>query len=97
MLAIALPFTSLRLNAPRPHALPRGYPTSLVTLVDDIRRRRLGLTQTVLAALFGLGAGTVADLEAGRRCSSARGKNTVAGLLEHAKADSGRPKIPAEK
>lgn len=46
-----MPFASLRLIAPRPRALPRGYPTSLSTLGDHIRRRRLdlGLLQRTVA------------------------------------------------
>jgi transcriptional regulator with XRE-family HTH domain len=50
---------------------------------DRIRayRRQLGLTQSELAAQFGLDAGTVLDLESGRRTLSARVSAIVERLL----------------
>ena len=65
---VALPFTSLRLVAPRPRALPRGYPTSLSTLGDHIRRRRLdlGLMQRTVAEQLGVRVETVGLWEKGR-------------------------------
>ena len=56
-----MPFTSLRLKAPRPHCLPRGYPTELRTLGDHIRKRRLdlGLWQRTVAKQLGVRSETL--------------------------------------
>jgi DNA-binding transcriptional regulator YiaG len=66
--SIALPFTSLRLTASRPHCLPRGYPTELKTLGDHIRRRRLDLRllQRTVADQLGVRVDTVTLWENGR-------------------------------
>jgi transcriptional regulator with XRE-family HTH domain len=63
-----LPFCNLRLNAPRPRALPRGYPTEVKTLGDHIRRRRLdlGLLQRTVAEKLGVRVDTVTLWENGR-------------------------------
>jgi DNA-binding XRE family transcriptional regulator len=64
---VALPFCNLSLAAPRPPALPRGYPTCLRTLGDHIRRKRLGLGQgqRILARQLGVREETVHLWETG--------------------------------
>ena len=48
---VALPFTKLQLQRPRPPVFPRGYPIEVRTLGDHLRRRRLelGLLQRTVA------------------------------------------------
>src|SRR6185295_4709226 len=64
---VALPFTSLRLQGPRPRAFPRGYPHSPRTLGQRIRQRRMdrGLTQQTLAYRLGCWYQSVARWEQG--------------------------------
>lgn len=56
-----MPFASLRLEAPRPPVLPRGYPLAPNTFGRHLRRRRLdlGLTQRTLARRLGVREETV--------------------------------------
>jgi transcriptional regulator with XRE-family HTH domain len=54
------------------------------TLLPGLRaaRRKRGLTQRELAALAGTGAGTVSDLESGRRGAYPRTIRRIASALE---------------
>ena len=63
-----MPFTSLRLKAARPPALPRGYPRCLRTVGDHLRRRRLDLGhgQRTVARQLGVGEETIRLWETGR-------------------------------
>jgi DNA-binding XRE family transcriptional regulator len=60
-----MPFCHLRLRAPIPP--PRGYPATLKTLADHLRRERLsrGLTQKQAGALLGIAEHTVHNWETG--------------------------------
>lgn len=62
-----MPFCKLRLRGARPPSLPRGYPSSLNTLGDHIRRRRLdlGLMQRTVAGQLGVREETVGLWENG--------------------------------
>ena len=62
-----MPFTSLRLKAPRPRSLPRGYPTTLGTLGDHLRKNRLdlGLQQRTVAKRLGVRVETIGRWEKG--------------------------------
>ena len=75
---------------------PTPTGTAIAEQVRSVRRR-LGLTQAELAARLGLDAGTVADLEAGRRSPSARVRSAVVHVLEDAQPDPGGPKILTEE
>lgn len=61
----ALPFSGWMLRAPKPRALPRGYPKAAVTVGQRIRRLRmdLGLRQSDLADRLGCTARSVSAWE----------------------------------
>jgi transcriptional regulator with XRE-family HTH domain len=65
---VALPFTKLQLQRPRPAELPRGYPIELRTIGDHLRRRRLelGLLQRTVAQQLGVSVEAIALWEKGR-------------------------------
>jgi transcriptional regulator with XRE-family HTH domain len=78
-----LPFTHLRLAAPRRRVLAKGYPVSPRTLGDHLRCRRLerGLTQRTVAKTWGVRIETVSAWELGRARPSIRQVAKIIALL----------------
>lgn len=81
---VALPFASLRLSAPRPPVLPRGYPLAPNTFGQHLRRRRLdlGLTQRTLARRLGVREETVQLWESDRFRPLARHYGQVVRVMD---------------